>query len=98
MSADPSRHPLRDGLGMAALVAVRVLCCVWPALLAAGALGVLGSGLLNPWLIGTAVLLALGAVARRLSGRRPPSGGEAVTCSGVGFRRASPAQPRLRPR
>jgi len=33
---------------MAALVAVPVLCCVWPALLAAGALGVLGSGLLNP--------------------------------------------------
>ncbi len=73
MSADSSDRPLRDRLGVAALMALPVLCCAGPALLAAGALGALGSWLTNPWLIGAAVLLALG-VTGRLFRRRPTAG------------------------
>lgn len=38
---------------------VLVLCCAAPVLLAAGALGVLGAWLRNPWVIGAAVAAAL---------------------------------------
>lgn len=65
MSANSSRHRLRGSLRVAAVVALPVLCCAGPALLAAGALGVLGSWLLNPWLIGAAILLAVGVVSWR---------------------------------
>ncbi|WP_219418496.1 hypothetical protein [Pseudonocardia nigra] len=74
MSADSSRHRLRDSLGVAAVVALPVLCCAGPALLAAGALGVLGSWLLNPWLIGAAILLALGVGGWRLRHRNTADG------------------------
>lgn len=100
MSADPSPHPLRDGLGMAALVAVPVLCCAGPALLAAGALGVLGSWLLSPWLIGAAVLLALGAVAWRLRPRSaaPTATGGAATSGALCCPpAAAPADPESAP-
>lgn len=78
MSADSSRHRLRDSLGVAAVVALPVLCCAGPALLAAGALGVLGSWLLNPWLIGAAILLALGVVGWRL--RHHATAGDELCC------------------
>jgi len=54
--SDPTRRSMREYLGIGALVTLPVLCCAAPALLAAGALGALGSWLVNPWLIGTAVL------------------------------------------
>lgn len=46
-----------------------------PLLITAGALGAVGSVLGNPWVIGAAVLLALGAVAWlvRHHARRPPN-------------------------
>lgn len=69
MSADPTRRAMRDSLGITAPAGLAVLCYIGPALLAAGALGVLGSWLANPWLIGAAVLLALAVMGRRLRPR-----------------------------
>lgn len=50
---------MREYLGIGALITLPVLCCAAPALLAAGALGASGFWLVNPWLIGVAVLAAL---------------------------------------
>jgi hypothetical protein len=59
---DRARHQTRTVLGVAALIALPVLCCAGPALLGAAALttglGVLGGALHNPWLLGTAAVLA----------------------------------------
>ncbi len=57
--SDPTRRSMREYLGIGALVTLPVLCCAAPALLAAGALGASGFWLVNPWLIGVAVLAAL---------------------------------------
>lgn len=67
---------MRDSVGIAAIAGLAVLCCAGPALLAAGVLGGLGVWLINPWLIGAAVLLALGVVGWR-SRRRATAGGAA---------------------
>lgn len=57
-------HPGVPGmLGVAAVAVLGVLCCVGPALIAAGVLGSAGSWLSSPWLIAAAVLLALAATA-----------------------------------
>ncbi|MGH3907059.1 MAG: hypothetical protein ACRDTE_23210 [Pseudonocardiaceae bacterium] len=49
-----------DKRGVLATIGVGVvLCCAAPALIAAGALGVLGAWLRNPWVIGAAVAAAL---------------------------------------
>lgn len=69
MPVDPTRHSMRDSLGIAAIAGLAVLCCAGPALLAAGVLGGLGAWLLNPWLISAAVLLALGVLGWRLRQR-----------------------------
>lgn len=74
MSDDPTEHSMRDSLGIAAIAGLAVLCCAGPALLAAGVLGGLGAWLLNPWLIGAAVLLALGVVSWRLRHRATAAG------------------------
>ncbi len=66
--SDPTHRSVREYLGIGALVTLPVLCCAAPALLAAGALGALGSWLVNPWLIGAAViglLAVLGWVRQR---------------------------------
>jgi hypothetical protein len=65
---------MRDSLGIAALAGLAVLCCAGPALLAAGVLGGLGAWLASPWLVGAAVLLALGVVGRRLRHRATADG------------------------
>ncbi len=65
MSVDPTRHSMRDSLGIAAIAGLAVLCCAGPGLLAAGVLGGLGAWLLSPWLIGAAALLAVGVVGWR---------------------------------
>lgn len=70
---DPGRHSLLATIG---LVAVPVLCCGLPVLIAAGGLGVLGSVLASPWVVGTAALIALGLITWVLS-RRPDGSGEA---------------------
>lgn len=74
MPVDPTRHSMRDSVGIAAIAGLAVLCCAGPALLAAGVLGGLGAWLLNPWLIGAAVLLALGVVGWRLRHRATAAG------------------------
>lgn len=66
MAADPTDHSLRGSVGIAAIAGLAVLCCAGPALLTVGVLGGLAAWLINPWLIGAAVLLALGVVGWRL--------------------------------
>lgn len=80
---DQPRHQSRTVLGVAALVALPVLCCAGPALLGAAALttglGVFGGVLASPWLLGAAVVLAVGVVMWWLS-RRTRSGDGAPCC------------------
>nr|VTP02544.1 hypothetical protein BIN_B_04565 [Mycobacterium riyadhense] len=71
MSTRPGPNRTRTALAVAGLALLPVLCCALPLLIAAGALGVLGVVLVNPWMIGGAVLLLLVAVvwaARRAGG------------------------------
>jgi hypothetical protein len=60
---DRPRRQSRTVLGVSALIALPVLCCAGPALLGGAALtaglGVLGGALASPWLLGTAVVVAL---------------------------------------
>lgn len=53
----PSGLLLGSGVALFAVV-----CCAGPALIAAGALGVIGSWLGSPWVIGAAVALLVAAV------------------------------------
>lgn len=56
---------------MVGLLLLPVLCCALPLLIAAGAVGAVGSMLGNPWVIGAAALLLLVAMvwsARRRGG------------------------------
>lgn len=59
---DRPRHQTRTVLGVAALIALPVLCCAGPALLGAAALttslGVLGGALHSSWLLGAAAVVA----------------------------------------
>lgn len=66
---DPNhRHTALAGGG---LVVLAVLCCAVPLLIVAGALGALGAGLVNPWVIGAAaVALLLAAMAWSVRRRR----------------------------
>lgn len=70
------RHQGRAVLGVAALIALPVLCCAGPALLGGAALtaglGVLGGALHSPWLLGAAAVLACVAFAWWRA-RRPSS-------------------------
>jgi len=67
--------PVHREFAVAGLVLLPVLCCAaGPTLLAAGALGVLGSWLSSPWLLGSAALLVLAVLAWRLRGPRHPDG------------------------
>jgi mercuric ion transport protein len=79
------------GIGAAVLV---VVCCAAPALLAAGALGVLGGALRSPWVIVAAVVLAVGALTRLL--RRRSAGRDA--CCPPAPRGTDRAPDRDRPR
>ena len=63
MSGKPEPGGKRTALVTMAALLVPALCCGLPALIAAGALGGVGSVIGNPWVIGTAVLLAVAVVA-----------------------------------
>jgi hypothetical protein len=65
------------GVGFAALM---MLCCAAPALIAAGALGVLGAWLASPWVIGGAVLLLVVGVGAVVGRRRGGSSGGSDCC------------------
>lgn len=71
---------MREYLGIGALVTLPVLCCAAPALLAAGALGGLGSWLVNRWLIGAAVLGGLAVLGWGL--RQRASAAAKADCCG----------------
>ncbi|MQB02519.1 MAG: hypothetical protein GEU78_20335 [Actinobacteria bacterium] len=58
----------RGGLSTGALLLLPALCCGLPLLIAAGALGTIGSVLGNPWVIGAAGVVVLGFVASRIRG------------------------------
>lgn len=73
-SPDDDRPSVPGMLGIASVAVLGVLCCAGPALIAAGVLGGLGAWLLNLWLIGAAVLLALGVVGWRLRHRATAAG------------------------
>lgn len=62
------------------LVLVAVLCCAGPALIAIGALGVIGGWLDNPWVIGAAVALLAGAVVWTVGRHRNGAPGSADCC------------------
>lgn len=56
-------------LATSAVFLLPILCCVGPSLIAAGALGVLGSWLAKPGLIGAAAAVALTVLVWRLCRR-----------------------------
>lgn len=74
MSANPKDQGRRGVLPVLGLILLPVLCCGLPLLIAAGAFGILGSVLGNPWVIAGAVALAAGllvlAVRRQHASRR----------------------------
>ncbi|MCU6478994.1 hypothetical protein [Arthrobacter sp. A2-55] len=74
MLADQKDQGRRGVLPILGLILLPVLCCGLPLLIAAGALGILGSMLGNPWVIAGAGALAAGllvfAVRRQRAGRR----------------------------
>ncbi|GAA1519515.1 hypothetical protein ACIRN4_08390 [Pimelobacter simplex] len=55
-----------------------VVCCAGPALIAAGALGVIGGWLGSPWLIGAALTVLAAAVLWTMTRRR--NGSDAADC------------------
>jgi membrane protein implicated in regulation of membrane protease activity len=74
MSINPGSEGKRTALAAAGFLLVPVLCCGLPLLIAAGALGAVGSILGNPWVIAAVVVVILAAVAwfarRRTSATR----------------------------
>lgn len=65
---DPdARLPLLATLGV---IALPLLCCGVPIFIAIGGVGLVGSILGSPWVIGAAILIALGVLGWRLRHRR----------------------------
>ena len=58
-------------LGLVGIGALPLLCCAGPALIAGGALGVLGAALSSPWLIGATAVVVLTALGYTLRRRGP---------------------------
>jgi hypothetical protein len=63
MSRNPGSDGKRTALAAASLLLLPIQCCGLPLLIAAGALGAVGSVLGNPWVIGAAVVLVAAGVA-----------------------------------
>jgi hypothetical protein len=72
MSREPGDRGDRSWVAALGLMLLPILCCALPLLIAAGGLGVIGSVLRNPLVIGAAVLILVGlvgwAVRRRAAG------------------------------
>lgn len=74
MGAGAAPDGRTSNLAAVGLVLLPALCCGLPTLIAAGGLGLVGSVLRSPWLIGIAVLALLGLLSWWLTGgarRRP---------------------------
>lgn len=80
MSTTPDPDGRRSLLLTIGVIALPLVCCGLPVLLAAGGLGVLGSILGNPWVIAAAALIAVSAIIWRVRAR--PDGGAADPCCG----------------
>jgi membrane protein implicated in regulation of membrane protease activity len=86
MSTNPGSDGKRTALAAVGFLLLPALCCGLPLLIAAGALGAVGSVLGNPWVIGAAIVAVVAAVVwfarRRTSATRddsccpPPSLGQ----------------------
>ncbi|MGG5752833.1 hypothetical protein ACQ3I4_09430 [Zafaria sp. Z1313] len=71
MSTTSEDQGSRTGLVIGGFVLLHVLCCGLPLLIAAGALGAVGSFLGNPWVILAAVALAVTVLLWTLRRRQP---------------------------
>jgi hypothetical protein len=79
----PSGVLLGSGMGL-----FMVVCCAGPALIAAGALGVLGGWLRSVWVIGAAVVLLAAAVIWTMGRRRNDTSNPADCCNPPQLRQA----------
>ncbi|GAA3573895.1 hypothetical protein GCM10022222_67830 [Amycolatopsis ultiminotia] len=59
MPTTPGSEGTRTALAAAGFLLLPLLCCGLPLLIAAGALGAVGSVLGNPWVIGAAAVVVL---------------------------------------
>lgn len=75
---DPGPSGVLLGSGVALFA---VVCCAGPALIAAGALGVLGGWLRSVWVIGAAVVLLAAAVIWTMGRRRNGTSDSADCCN-----------------
>lgn len=66
MATEPTSFSVAKILALVGIGALPLLCCAGPALIAGGALGVLGGALGNPWLIGATAVVVLAAVGYTL--------------------------------
>lgn len=83
----------RGWLPAVGFILLPLLCCGLPLVIATGALGVLGSALGSPWVLGGAVVVAAGLLAGALRRRRDGRGPGGDCCApGVAGRRRD-AQP-----
>lgn len=87
-ASGPSGLLLGSGVALFAVV-----CCAGPALIAAGALGVIGGWLGSPWVIGAAVALLVAAVVWTMSRRRHRTSDSADCCDPPQIRETGLPQP-----
>lgn len=66
MSGEHDQPGLPGGRAVAGVGLLMMLCCAGPALIAGGALGVLGGAVGNPWLIAAGALVVAAAVGYTL--------------------------------
>ena len=84
MSTTSKGQGNRAALAVGGFFLLHLLCCGLPLLIAAGALGAVGSVLGNPWVIAAALVLAAVTMARALLRRREVVPGETEDCCGPG--------------
>jgi len=65
----PARARLGRASGIAGAGLLMVLCCAGPALVAGGALGMVGGALRSPWVIGAGALMILAGLGYALTRR-----------------------------
>lgn len=98
MTTRSDMKPGRAGLGRASRIAgaglLMVLCCAGPALVAGGALGILGGALGSPWAIGAGGLVIVAALGYALTRRHRTLTRGADCCAPPTTRAAEDTGPR----